>query len=71
MAKPVSETATKDNVIIWQEVEDGEGMPEPALLLEFYGDTFSINQGGKSISLNYETIDHLSKIMKDAKARIK
>ena len=56
-------SAYKDSVVMWQ-AEPEEGLPEPALLVEFYSDSICIRQDGNAISINYESIADLCKLLK-------
>lgn len=59
----------KDSLVLWQtEPPEGEGIAEPAILLEAYSDCVSITQGDNSISVSIYSVDefcrHLKKLYK-------
>ncbi len=54
------------HVVMWQTQEDGA--PEPAILIERYSTSFTIQQEDNRISMNYESIPELIKILKQAHA---
>lgn len=56
---------SKYAVVMWQgEPQDGQGLAEPALLIEFYSDCISIKQDEDSVVINYESIPDLCKLLK-------
>lgn len=62
----MSSTSTKNNgAIMWQ--ENTEGVPEAAILIQPYMDVISIEQEGRHINLNYESVGELCKIIKSMK----
>lgn len=60
----MTETTCKDDVVLWQETE---GIPQPALLIEFFDECITITQENKYISLNYESVNELCKVLKSRK----
>lgn len=58
MTKQISE----NQVLIWQDT--AEGMPEPALLITKYEDIISVEQEGRYINLNPETLKEFIKALK-------
>ncbi len=66
-------TDTPDNnaKILWQEVKDGESIPEPALLIEAYNDVINITQEKRHVCLNYDTLDELFNVLRDFRKRAK
>lgn len=59
---------SKNAHIIWQQTGDEENpVAERPLLIETYNDVISIGQEGKSINLNYGSIDELCKLLKKLK----
>lgn len=54
----------KKSFVMWQVINPEEGIAEPALLIEAFTDSIRITQDGQAISLNYESINELSKILK-------
>jgi hypothetical protein len=63
----MTETTNKNAKVIWQQVEEGEGVAEPALLIEPYKDVVRIGQDGDAIQINYESIDEICKALKQIK----
>jgi len=58
----------KENTILWQQVEDEEGgIGEPALLIEEFMDVVTITQEDRYVNINYDSIDELCKVLKQAK----
>lgn len=51
----------KNSMTVWQETE--EGMPEASLLIETYEDVVCIQQEGRHIHLNYESLKPLAKLL--------
>jgi len=67
MEKPiVTNVCSKNAVVIYQQVGDGVG--EPALLVEYYSDSVSITQGDDCILINRETVGELCKLLKTPKS---
>ena len=62
----IQEVNGKGSVVIWQE-NPKEGIGKPAILIESYRGSFGITQEGNYISLNYETIKDLIKVLKTLK----
>lgn len=60
---------TNDNaVIMWQtEPPDGYGLPEPALLFDLTSDAFTVYQERRYLTINYESIDEMIKILRQVK----
>lgn len=63
----ISHTARKEDVIIYQQTEDG--VSEPALFIEPFNDVICINQEGRFININYETVVGLCKLLKELKSK--
>lgn len=61
----MTDTAQKDSTVLWQQQEDG--MPEPALLIEAYGDVIQITQEDQRINLNYRSVKELCSVLKSLK----
>jgi len=61
MSKPITDSATKNNVIYWQQGSEECSVGEPAVLLEWYSDTISLSQDGNTIRLNYESLTEIAK----------
>jgi len=57
---------SKNAQIIWQTPGE-DNVPEPAIVVEAYMGSFSLTQEGRSISINYESIKDLIKVLKDLK----
>lgn len=60
------ETTMKNSIVMWQNHEES-GVGEPALLIECYMGCFQITQEGVRISINYDSIKDLCKILKQLK----
>jgi hypothetical protein len=61
----MTEKTRQDSLIIWQEQE--EGVPEPAILFEPYGDVIAITVEDNVININYESVDEICKALKNLK----
>lgn len=63
----ISTVSNKHAQIIWQNAE--EGIPEKAILVTNFSDSglIEIKQGNSEISVNYESIPELIKVMKTVK----
>lgn len=59
----------KNSHTIWQEQSDG--LPEQSLLVERYDNTIRIQQREDSITINYESVDELCKLLKKLKSERK
>ena len=65
----MTEKPRADAIIIWQENAQMEGVGEPALLLNPYNDLLEIQQGKRSIAVNYDNIDELIKALRTIKLK--
>lgn len=64
----VKRPVKKESHIMWQnELPEGEGMSEQAILVETYNDMVQIIQDEQIINLNYESIDSFCKLLKKVK----
>lgn len=74
MAKPITATAGKINTIYWQQGDGEQTIGEPAILVEVYSDSISLEQEGNVIRLNFETLPnlakHFNKIVRDYKGKL-
>jgi hypothetical protein len=61
MAKPIIENCYKNAIIVWQQAENELG--NPALLVEKYAESLSIQQEDRNIIIDYETIPDLVKLL--------
>lgn len=66
MAHTTLTDAAKETKILWQN-GSGEGVGEPALVITPYFGCFQIEQGENIISINYETVADLCKVLKSMK----
>lgn len=53
----------KNCILIWQDVPEGVG--EPAILITPYSDCIILQQEGRYININYETVKELCKHLKN------
>jgi hypothetical protein len=58
----------KESFILWQDSAE-DGVPEPAILVNVYGDIISLDCGDNSINVNYESINELCKLLKQVKKK--
>jgi hypothetical protein len=72
MPKPITTVANKFNTIYWQQGDGDVTIGEPAILVEVYSDSISLEQEGNVIRLNFETLPdlakHFNKIFREYKA---
>ena len=63
----IATVSNKHAQVIWQ--EDGEGIPEKAILVTNYAGSglIEIKQGQSEIMVNYESIPELIRVMKTVK----
>jgi hypothetical protein len=61
-------TATIDNGrVLWQEGTDDMPIAEPALLITGNADIVTVEQEGRYINLNYESVDEFIKVLREIK----
>lgn len=65
MANTITETPAKVSRVMWQQGDQEQNIGEPALLIEFWSDSVSITQEGRSVMINKETIPDLIKLLKN------
>ena len=54
----------KRTTLIWQETDLEESLPEQALLIVSYNDVVLIEQREMSLSINYDSIPELIKVLR-------
>lgn len=62
--KDMTSIPAKNSTVIWQEAQEDEGMPEPALLIDAFYGTVSITQGDDTILINYQSLETLIKTLR-------
>lgn len=64
----VNTTKTRqDSIVVWQQTNNDQAVPESALLISFWTDIINIKQDGREITLNYESIDVICTALKSQK----
>lgn len=56
------EKTAKESYVFWQ--ISNEGIPEQAILIEFYDTTISLTQEGRLININRDSLNEFIKIIK-------
>ena len=59
------ENASKHTVVFWQKTQDEYGVPEPAIMVEWFNDIMAITQDGHVIHINYESRKVLAKLLSE------